>query len=193
MANPYLTISNLMQLVANKTGVSKTTIFRIICEYKKNNELAAPKTNQNKKLHVLDSIDDADKTAIRRKVHEFFFRNEPPTINKVLKAINEDEYLPHFIRTTFYKLLKNINFEYQKRGRHSILLDKNEIIIWRRDYLKKIIYRNENRKIYYLDETCINAGHTVSKVWFGKNIKFTKQAFLSDYSTRLKNPSGIYI
>ena len=44
--------------------------------------------------------------------------------------------------------------------------------------------------MYFLDETWVNEGHTVSKVWVDSNIKTKKQAFLSGLTTGLKNPSG---
>jgi len=35
-------------------------------------------------------IDDYERDAIRRKVHEFWFRKQLPTLNKILTAVNED-------------------------------------------------------------------------------------------------------
>lgn len=70
-----------------------------------------------------------------------------------------------------------------------MLMDRNDIILWRREYLKNIkLFRNENRKIYYLNETGINAGHTVSKVWVDEMAQSSSRAFLSGLSTGLKNP-----
>ena len=47
--------------------------------------------------------------------------------------------------------------------------------------------REENRKIHFLDETCINPDHTKSKVWIDQTVKSAKQAFLSGLSTGLRN------
>lgn len=188
--NPALALTDIQQKVADKLGVCSKTVFNVIKEYKTTHTLVEPKTNQNRKKSI-DTIDDFDKTAIRRKVHQYFFRNEIPTIDKVLRDVNDDVDLPNFKRTTFYKLLKKINFKFQKRGRNSLLVDKNEIVLWRRDYLQKIRqYRAENRKIYYLDETWINAGHSKSKVWVDASITSARRAFLDGLSTGLKNPSG---
>ncbi|CAH1957897.1 unnamed protein product [Acanthoscelides obtectus] len=108
-------------------------------------------------------------------------KNEIPTIDKILKQVNDDEDLPNFKRSTFHKLLKELDFRFLKRGRNSLLIEKEEIVIWRREYLRKIRqFRAEGRKIYYLDETWVNAGHTQGKVW----------AFLDGLSTGLKNPAG---
>nr|CAH7729528.1 unnamed protein product [Callosobruchus chinensis] len=79
---------------------------------------------------------------------------------------------------------------YKKRGRNSLLLEKEEIVIWRREYLRKIKkFRAENRKIYFLDETWVNAGHTQQKVWLDSSVKSSRQAFMDGLSTGLKNPS----
>lgn len=108
-----------------------------------------------------------------------FFLNEIPNIDKILQEVNDDPDLPTFKRTTFYKLLKSLNFKFEKRERKSILMDRDEIVIQRSNYLTQIRrYRNEKKKIYYLDETWINAEHIKPKIWVDKTIKSTKQAFL---------------
>lgn len=190
LENPTSLVDEVVKRVANKVGTSCATVYRVIREYKQTHTLSEPKTNQNRK-NSLDLVDEFDRNAIRRKVHQFFFKNEVPTIDKVLEVVNADNDLPTFKRSTFYKLLKKLNFVHERRGRNSMLMDRDEIKIWRREYLKKIkSYRNEKRKIYYLDETWVNAGHVKSKVWNDKTITSSKQAFLSGLSTGLKNPTG---
>ncbi|XP_072400981.1 uncharacterized protein [Diabrotica undecimpunctata] len=69
--------------------------------------------------------------------------------------------------------------------------DKEEIVSRRRRYLRIIRdYRASKRKIYYLDETWINAGHTVSKIWHDTTVKSPRQAFIEGLSTGLRAPSG---
>lgn len=124
-------------------------------------------------------------------MHSFLINNELPTIDKLLQAVNEDEDLPNFRRTTFYKLLKSLNFEHERRSRHSLLIEIEEIILWGRQYLENIkAYRQEGYKIYYTDETWINARHTTTKVWKDKTLQSAKQVFLSGLSAGNKNPSG---
>lgn len=84
-----------------------------------------------------------------------------------------------------------MRYRYTKRSRNSMLKEKNEIICWRRRYLrstKKL--RQENKKIYYLDETWVNAGHVVSKVWTDTTVTTARDAFIKGLSTGLKAPSG---
>lgn len=62
---------------------------------------------------------------------------------------------------------------------------------WRRQYLKCILQlRSEGRKIFYLDETFLNAGHTVKKAWIPTYIKSARQAFMAGETTGLKNLPG---
>jgi hypothetical protein len=51
-------------------------------------------------------------------------------------------------------------------------------------------YRESNRKIYYLDETWVNAGHTVKRVWTDMSVTSARYRFIHGLSTGLKNPSG---
>lgn len=191
--NQHLTVDEVVVKVSTKIGVCSASVYNVIREHKRNHTFCEPKTNQNR-VTIVNSLDEADKHAIRRKVHEFFFRNEIPTITKVLNKVNEDAMLPNFKRSTFDKILKDLNFKWKKRGRNSLLMDRQEIVLWRREYLVKIkSFREQNRKIYYLDETWVNAGHTTSKVWIDETVTSSRQAFLDGLSTGLKNPSGKHV
>lgn len=83
------------------------------------------------------------------------------------------------------------HYRFSKRSRNSVLKEKNEIIAWRRRFLREIKnYREEGKKLYFLDETWVNAGHTVSKVWKDTTILNPRQAFIQGLTTGLKDPSG---
>ncbi|XP_057671272.1 uncharacterized protein LOC130903016 [Diorhabda carinulata] len=87
--------------------------------------------------------------------------------------------------------MTEINFKYLKRSHKSVLIERDDIVRWRRQYLTSIkCYRSEGRPIYYLDETWLNEGHTKAKVWIDTNIKNKTQAINEGLSTGLKSPSG---
>ncbi|XP_022183156.1 uncharacterized protein LOC111042762 [Myzus persicae] len=114
-----------------------------------------------------------------------------PTLDKVLVAVNEERDLPDFSRISLFRLLKSMDFVYIKRGRHSALIEKLEIILWRRIYLREIKrYREEGRPIYYLDETWVNAEDVNSKVWFDKTVTSAYMASSEGLSTGAVNPTG---
>lgn len=84
-----------------------------------------------------------------------------------------------------------MDFVFEKRGREHLLTEKNEIKAWRRNYLLQMKkFRQEGRKIYYLDETWVNAGHTHQKIWKDKTIITVREAYRNGLSVGLKNPSG---
>lgn len=71
------------------------------------------------------------------------------------------------------------------------MIEREDIILWRRRYLTNIRkYRAEGRKIYYLDETWVNSGHTKTKIWKDTTILNKRQAFVDGLSTGLRDPSG---
>jgi transposase len=157
-------------------------------EKKTKNYVSAPKKSSGRPAIKLD---EDSKYAIRRIVHSFFFKNEPPTLDKVLTAIHADGDLPKLTRSVLWKSLKELNFCFKKRNRKSILIDREDIILWRRNYLRSIKqYRQEGKKNYYLDESWLNEGHTPTKVWHDNAIKSRRQAFMEGFSTGLKQPSG---
>lgn len=150
---------DIVSKTAEIAGVSTTTVNILIKKYKTDGRILSP-LPPAKKPCVIDQLDDMDFGVIRRIVHQFFFRNEPPTISKILEAVNDEDSLPHFDRTTLHKILKKIGFKYSKRNRKSMLLDRTDIVEWRVRYLKEIEQaRKDGKKIYYLDETWVNEGN----------------------------------
>ncbi|KAG0444868.1 hypothetical protein HPB47_013297 [Ixodes persulcatus] len=133
--------------VADLTGVGYATIFRWKKLVEKSALTGAPsvpspiRTRRERPPATPSVLDSFHHQALRLIVHGFFRRNECPTL---LKA----------------------RFTFTTRKRNSLLLERNDLVLWRASYLRSIKeYRQDNRPIYYLDETWINAGHTRSKVW----------------------------
>lgn len=184
---PASDVRSIIAECANMVGVGEATIYRFLRERKSKN-LSEPKPLPGKKPL---EIDDFIKNGIRRKVHSFYFAKEIPTIDKTLQAINYDEDLPQLSRTKLWKILHDMNFRWEKQNRKSFLIDRADIICWRRQYLRSIReYRSEGKNIFYLDETWLNEGHTVSKVWQDKNVLSSRQAVMEGWSTGLRPPSG---
>jgi len=112
------------------------------------------------------------------------FRREIPTVDKIYQVVSADDILPPISRTNLFHLLKDLDFRYSKRSRNSAMIEKIEIVVWRRMYLDNIKkYREEGRHIYFLDETWVNAGDCTSKTWVDGTIKFHRDAFLKGLST----------
>ncbi|XP_047019342.1 uncharacterized protein LOC126053827 [Helicoverpa armigera] len=181
---------DILKAVASSLGVHWASVHRIVKEKNDSGELKSPK-KLKQRLSIVDTIDNFTKCAIRNIVHNFFAQNEIPTLDKILKKISDDGTLGVIKRTTLHKILKKIGFKFCKRSRNSLLLDRDDIFFWRRNYLRAIKNaRNNHQKIYYLDETWVNEGHTTSKAWVDTTVKSRRDAFINGLTTGLKTPSG---
>ena len=113
--NPSSTLNEIAKSTAHLTGVSVSSVHRARQERAEKGCLTTPGKKRPRKRPVT-KLDEFLETAIRRKVHNLFFINELPTINKVLSAVNIDEDLPTYKRSTFHLILKQIGFDYVKRN-----------------------------------------------------------------------------
>lgn len=145
-------------------------------------------TRKNSRLHIYN---EDVQMLVRRKVHSFFLQNIPPTVSMILTAVNNDEEIPNFSRSTLYRFLGDIGFTFETIGKKVMLMDRDDIIRWRHDYLRTIKkYREEGRNIVYTDETWINTGHFVTKAWTDNTVSTSRQAFIENLSTGINAPKG---
>ncbi|KAH8027562.1 hypothetical protein HPB51_007112 [Rhipicephalus microplus] len=201
-SDPQLSVRAACRKVSELTGVSERSVFRIKLDVN-SGTLKSPK---RKRLR-LPAMDDRAKTgktrlelhdsfslaALRRKVHQYFLRNELPTAAKLAQDVTSDSdmNMPKVSVRTMQRLLNDIGFSFRKRKRNCELLERDDIITWRRRYLRTIRQlRAQKRPIYYLDETWINAGHIKDKVWEDANITTREEAFRQGLTTGLRAPSG---
>ncbi|XP_050058746.1 uncharacterized protein LOC126554247 [Aphis gossypii] len=187
---PEIRYEDLLFRLSEGSGIGIGTIKKTLREYKSTGKVSSPK---NKKLRstICEKLDDFDKNAIRQKIHQFWFRKEIPTLAKIIQAVQDDPDLPNLSRSSFQRLLKDMQFEYTKRNRNSALTEREDLVLWRRQYISQIRrYRQEGRTIYYLDETWVNVGDCSSRVWVDKTVKSHKDAFLKGLTTGARNPTG---
>ncbi|XP_076284705.1 uncharacterized protein LOC143211130 [Lasioglossum baleicum] len=112
-------------------------------------------------------------------------------MQKIVEAVNSNPDLPDFSRTTLYRLLKRKEFKFITRARNSALIDRPYIICWRQQYVRRIQQlRAEGRKIYYLDETWVNAGDCRKKLWVDTSVTCPRNAAKRGLSTGIPNPTG---
>ncbi|XP_050507733.1 uncharacterized protein LOC126885278 [Diabrotica virgifera virgifera] len=108
--DPGMKITAMVAKIKQATGVANSTIYRTIKEYKQTGTVRCPK-NIGGRPAVLSRYDEKVKTSVRQIVHSFFFKNEMPTLNKILSEVNNRPDLPNMCRSTLYKFLKQINFK----------------------------------------------------------------------------------
>lgn len=188
--NPNITIRELRVMLSNELGIGETTIFNTINEYRTTKTVSSPNKKRTCK-NITTKINDIYKEAIRKKVQQFWINRKLPTVNEIHVAINNDESLPNFSRTTLFRVLKSLGFEYVNRGQNSALIDSNDLILGRRRYLRDLKkYRAEGCPIYYLGETCVNARDVSSKVCIDTTVQSSQTPFSTGLPTGTVNSSA---
>ncbi|XP_040072933.1 uncharacterized protein LOC120845193 [Ixodes scapularis] len=174
---------------AAATGISVSSIYEIKRGFKRaNGAVKSPSKKRPKfaeKRKRISNHDACTLTAVRSCLHNLFCRGEIPTLKKIAARLQEDNVLPSCSGSTLYRLLKDMAFQKQKRNRNSFLIEREDIVEWRRRYLRAI-----GKHRVPQDETWVNAGLTVDKLWTHSTIKSARQAFMSGLTTGLKVPSG---
>ncbi|XP_060854825.1 uncharacterized protein LOC132932459 [Rhopalosiphum padi] len=180
--NPKLTVREARICISQNLGIGQRTISNVISEYNSKRTVTSPSKTRIKPS-LKDKLDDMQLNTVRRHIHSFWFNKTIPTLNKILQVINDDDSLPNLSKMNLQRLMKFMDFVYTKCSRNSALIEKDEIVLWRRRYLLNIRkYREEGRTIYYLDETWVNAGDNT--------IQSPHDAFLQGLTTGSQNPSG---
>jgi len=91
-------------LISEEMGIGPQKVCYTITEYLSSGVVVSPNW-QKCRSATYEKLDEFDKSAIRRKVHSFFYRNQLSTLDNVLKAVNDDEDMRNFARTTLYRLV----------------------------------------------------------------------------------------
>lgn len=187
---PNMPYKELMNEISRMLGIGYNSVCTTISEYKTTGTVSSPNKKRCKKS-LFDKIDDLDRNALRQKIHGFWMKKELPTIDKILEEVNSDPALPDFKRTTMYKTIKKLDFVFTKRKRCSVLTEREDLLVWRQNYLYDIRkYREEGHTVYYLDETWVNAGDCVEILWVDKTIRSKHDAFNRGLTTGATNPTG---
>ncbi|KAL4112080.1 hypothetical protein QTP88_015928 [Uroleucon formosanum] len=190
LQQPKLTIKEVVKIISKELGIGQRTAQLTIAEYKNEKTVRSPDKTKIRATFK-EKIDDFERDAIRRKVHEFWFRKQLPTLDKILIAVNEDPDLNTYKRSTLHLIVRDLNFVYVKRGRNSALIEREDIVLWRTKYIEDIRkYRSQGRTIYYLDETWVNAGDCNERIWQDNTVTSHREAFVYGLSTGAPNPTA---
>lgn len=193
LAESTASLREVAERTAALTGTSRATVERLRKEANEGKIVTPGKkrpraTGTKTRLKITS---DFTKIGIRRIVHDMFRRNRPPTLSSITEKINEDDSLPSMSKATVHRYITDLGFVYERRTRRSMFIERDDLIIWRRQYLREIRkYRLEGKQIFYLDETFLNAGHTVKHAWRPSYIKSARHATLEGETTGLKNVPG---
>ena len=163
-------LTKVQSRVAEATGVPERTVRRIISEWKKHDAEGTSFDTPGKKRNVskrVTDLDDFDKAAIRRTVHNFYIQEGTvPTIPKLLIYLKKNIGYKGG-STSLRTIIKDIGFKWKKtKTNRRVLIEKHDIRKLRTHYLRRLKqYTNEGRPIVYEDETYIHSSHSTPKSW----------------------------
>lgn len=165
---PLLPLDNVRDRVADALGIGKATVSRITKEKfgessMEDNKLLTPKKKKKRLCHITEP-DDFDLDAIRNHIYGYYLRGELPTCQKLLSSLKAAELFKGGA-TSLRIVLKKCGFRYKKCDKRKILMERTDIALLRCDFLRKIKQIDNWEKVVYLDETWLNANHTVGKAW----------------------------
>ena len=122
---------------------------------------------------VMDNIDGFDRDAIRREVLSFYERGELPTLDLLLEKVKEHPVSFQGGRTSLWRLLTEMGFQYKKHNSsRAILMERTDIVAARNKYLREMAMNrssNNPRPEIFLDETWVNQNTCVEKCWTDKD------------------------
>ena len=114
-----------MQKAAEATGVPLRTLQRLSNGNSKSKKIKSKKTKLSREK--FGKLDDFDLGVIRRLIHQFYLRNESPTLDKILKELKEKMDFPYG-RSRLHKLLKKMGFCFKFRGKERLIYERSDII-----------------------------------------------------------------
>ncbi|KAH9379327.1 hypothetical protein HPB48_008000 [Haemaphysalis longicornis] len=134
MSFPAKSVQEVLSVVSENTGVSHRTVAKLKVECLRGNLVSPKRGPRGVTISSTRTVKNDSFTvyAIRLKVQSMYAKREIGTLDSVRKAVNEDDDLPNFTKTTLWRLMKDMGFTYDKRIRNL------GIIVWRRRYLRTI-------------------------------------------------------
>ncbi|XP_026724790.1 uncharacterized protein LOC113491818 [Trichoplusia ni] len=127
------------------------------------NKLSTPNKKRTKVKPITD-LDDFTRVAIRNHIYDYYRRMELPTLLKLLKSLKEVDLFKGGI-TSLRQVIKDIGFVYKKVNKRKIIMERTDIALARCTFLRKAKNISDWSKVVFLDETWLNANHTVAKSW----------------------------
>lgn len=163
----FTDLNRVQERVQKATGVSISSIKRIIKESAGNSGNILTPKRRKKGIQPKSGLDDFDLSVVRRTINEFHITNkERPTV-KSLRLVLKEKIIFQGSDFTLRKIMRNMGYRWRKSENNRLLLtEKMDIRNLRINYLRKLKqYRAEGRPFFFMDETYIHSTHTKPKSW----------------------------
>ncbi|GJQ79682.1 hypothetical protein Trydic_g20622 [Trypoxylus dichotomus] len=167
---------DILTIVSKATGISRSSVSRIAAEGRTMAPFETPKPAV--KPSRKSTVGNFGEEAIRRIIHDFHVTHKrSPTIKDVYQEVKNIRELAFLgAKSSFRRLLLKLGYSWRNIADHrKVLMEKYEIRQLRCAYIRQINnYRTEGRPIIYIDETYIDARHTIPFEWVTESEKDKK-------------------
>lgn len=125
---PEVCVTEIVRRTAKATGCSEKSIFQFRKEESSAEGFKAPSTTKVRRNININSrdikYDGSVRQSIKNIIYDLKYKNITPSLNTILKQVNNDAQLPNFSLMTLRRLLFDMGFCYEKQGNKSILVEK---------------------------------------------------------------------
>lgn len=125
---PDKCVTDVVRRTAKATGCSEKSVFQFRKEEASVEGFKEPsKTKIRKNININSrdiKYDNTVRQAIRNIIYDLQYKNIVPSLNTILKNVNNDKSLPNFSLMTLRRLMFDMGFSYQKNGNKSVLVEK---------------------------------------------------------------------
>lgn len=158
-----LPLKNVIDRTTEATRVSRATVFRL----KREKEVSQP---PNLEDGILLSAPG------KKRPNYLPWTTKLDSFEKLRTSLGLAQ-LFEGSRGSLCTILKKLGFRYKKTNGRKLLMERNDIVLLRVRFLKSILAPNVTfEDIVWLDETWVNAGHSLSRSWTDDSLKSTMPA-----------------
>lgn len=164
---PLLPIDNVINRVAEALNIGRSTVSRITKEKfgetgAEEKKLSTPKSRGRKPS--IPELDSFNVEAIRNHIYGYYERRELPTLLKLTKSLKAAELFTGSV-STLWRVMSKIGFKWKKVDKRKIIMERGDIALTRVTFLEAAKDISDWDNVVFLDETWLNANHTVGKMW----------------------------
>ena len=157
------------QLTADALEVSISTVKRVLADFRQEpSRLAKAPEPKGRPGYAIDS---SHEEAVRSFIRHANHNGQYITISTISEFIRERNPDMQFHPATLARTLDRWGFDFGKGKRSQYIKEKDEIVAFRRRYLRRMRYNRDNngnsiQHEIYLDESYVNKNHSNDFIWY---------------------------
>jgi len=160
-----------VQLTAEALEIGVSTVNRVMADFRRDPSLLDKEPEPKGRPGY--AIDSSHQEAIRSFIRDANQKGRYITASTISDFMQERDPDSHFHRTTLTRALDRWGFEFGQGTRSQHLKEKDEIIVLRQQYLRRMRSNRDKKgnpikSEIYLDESYVNKNHSNDFIWYSE-------------------------